>query len=128
MYYSRFHQAFTRSSSELYSEIDKWAGNFVITFRSSEAISEHRLEIRKFKLCIYQETSKMSEKKTDDELLNWMDFFRNYLDVGESTVVYKTLKENKFRTQMQIALHFICIRVLNISFNVFVNNGRLSYI
>ena len=70
----------------------------------------------------------MSEKKTDDELLNWMDSFRNYLDVGESTVVYKTLKENKFRTQMQIALHFICIRVLNISFNVFVNNGRLSYI
>ena len=31
---------FTRSSSELYSEIDKWAGNFVITFRNSEAISD----------------------------------------------------------------------------------------
>ena len=52
---------FTRSSSELYSEIDKWAGNFVITFRNSEAISELRFEIRKFKLRVYQETSKMSE-------------------------------------------------------------------
>ena len=55
---------FTRSSSELYSEIDKWAGNFVITFRNSEAISELRFEIRKFKLRVYEETSKMSEKKT----------------------------------------------------------------
>ena len=36
---------FTRSSSELYSEIDKWAGNFVITFRNSEAISELRFEM-----------------------------------------------------------------------------------
>ena len=62
---------FTRSSSELYSEIDKWAGNFVISFRSSEAISELRFEIRKFKLRVYQETSKMSEKKPDDELLNY---------------------------------------------------------
>ena len=86
---------FTRLSSELYSEIDKWAGNFVITFRSSEAISELRFEIRKFKLRVYQETSKMSAKKPDDELLNWMDSFRNHLDVGESTVIY-TLKENKF--------------------------------
>ena len=66
---------FARSSSDLYSEIDKWAGNFVITFRSSEAISELRFEIRKFKLRVYQETSKMSEKKPDEELLNWMDFF-----------------------------------------------------
>ena len=77
---------FTRSSSELYSEIDKWVGNFVITFRNSEAISELRFEIRKFKLHVYQETSKMSEKKTDDELLKWIDYFRNHLDVGESTV------------------------------------------
>ena len=44
---------FTRSSSELYSEIDKWAGNFVITFRNSEAIFELRFEIRKFKLRVY---------------------------------------------------------------------------
>ena len=66
---------FTRSSSELYSEIDKWAGNFLITFRSSEAISELRFEIRKFKLRV---SSKMSEKKPDDELLNWMDSFRNH--------------------------------------------------
>ena len=51
---------------------------------------------------VYQETSKMSEKKPDDELLNWMDFFRNHLDVGESTVIYKTLKENNFGTRMQI--------------------------
>ena len=65
---------FTRLSSELYSEIDKWAGNFAIAFRSSEAISELRFEIRKFKLRVYQETSKMSEKKPDDELLNWMVF------------------------------------------------------
>ena len=91
---------FTRLSSELYSEIDKWAGNFVITFRSSEAISELRFEIRKFKLRVYQETSKMSAKKPDDELLNWMDSFRNHLDVGESTVIYKTLKENKFGMRM----------------------------
>ena len=26
---------------------------------------------------VYQETSKMSEKKPDDEFLNWMDSFRN---------------------------------------------------
>ena len=45
---------FTRSSSKLYSETDKWAGNFVITFRSSEAISELRFEIWKFKLRAYQ--------------------------------------------------------------------------
>ena len=44
---------FTRSISELYSEIDKWAGNFVTTFRNSEAISELRFEIRKFKLRVY---------------------------------------------------------------------------
>ena len=53
---------------------------------------------------VYQETSKMSEKKPDDELLNWMDFFRNHLDVGESTVIYKTLKENNFGTRMQTKL------------------------
>ena len=47
---------------EQYSEIDKWAGNFVITFRSSEAISELRFEIRKFKLRVYQETSDVREK------------------------------------------------------------------
>ena len=46
----------------------------------------------------------MSEKKPDDELINWMDSFRNHLDVGESTVIYKTLKENKFGTRMQIKL------------------------
>ena len=46
----------------------------------------------------------MSEKKPDDELLNWMDSFRNHVDVGESTVIYKTLKENKFGTRMQIKL------------------------
>ena len=45
----------------------------------------------------------MSEKKPD-ELLNWMDSFRNNLDVGESTVIYKTLKENKFSTRIQIKL------------------------
>ena len=45
----------------------------------------------------------MSQKKPD-ELLNWMDSFRNNLDVGESTVIYKTLKENKFSTRIQIKL------------------------
>ena len=61
----------------------------------------------------------MSEKKPDDELLNWMDSFRNHLDVGESTVIYKTLTENIFRTRMQIKCNAICIRVLNLfSFNV----------
>ena len=85
-------------------EIDKCAGNFVVTFQSSEAISELRFEIRKFKLRVYQETSKMSEKKPDDKLLNWMDFFRNHLDVGESPVIYKTLEQNKFGTRMQIKL------------------------
>ena len=61
----------------------------------------------------------MSEKKPDDELLNWMDSFRNHLDVGESNVIYKTLTENIFRTRMQIKCSAICIRVLNLfSFNV----------
>ena len=61
----------------------------------------------------------MSEKKPDDKLLNWMDSFRNHLDVGESTVIYKTLTENIFRMQMQIKCNAICIRVLNLfSFNV----------
>jgi hypothetical protein len=47
----------------------------------------------------------MSEKKTaSDELLKWMDSFRAQLDVGESTMIYKTLKDNKFKTRMQLKL------------------------
>jgi hypothetical protein len=39
---------FSRSSSELYLEMDKLAGKLLITFRNSESISELRFEIRKF--------------------------------------------------------------------------------
>jgi hypothetical protein len=47
----------------------------------------------------------MYEKKTaSDELLKWMDSFRAQLDVGESTMIHKTLKDNKFKTRMQLKL------------------------
>ena len=54
---------FTRSSSEPYSEIDKWAGNFVITFRSSEAISELRFEISEIQIaCLPRNIKDVGEK------------------------------------------------------------------
>ena len=80
---------FTRSSSELYSEIDKWAGNFVITFRNSEAISELRLKFENSNCVFTKKHQRCRRKKPDDELLKWMDYFRNHLDVGESTVITK---------------------------------------
>ena len=48
----------------------------------------------------------MSDKKTapDDELSQWVDCFRAQLDVEESTTIYNTLKENKFKTRMQLKL------------------------
>jgi len=47
----------------------------------------------------------MSEKESiSDELLQWVESFRAQLDVGECTTIYKTLKQNKFKTRMQIKL------------------------
>ena len=48
-------------------------------------------------------------------LSQWMDCFGAQLDVEDSTVTYKTLKENKFKTRMQ--LEFITGSELEILFN-----------
>ena len=49
----------------------------------------------------------MSEKEStcvNDELLQWLESFRAQLDVGECATIYKTLKQNRFKTRMQIKL------------------------
>ena len=59
-FYSRFQQTLHARVPNHIPKLTSRRGNFVITFRSSEAISELRFQIRKFKLRVYQETSKMS--------------------------------------------------------------------
>ena len=99
---------FTHSNSELYLEIDKWVGKLVITSQSLEAISEFQIEIRKFILrASPAKLANMSEKEStcvNDELLQWLESFRAQLDVGECATIYKTLKQNRFKTRMQIKL------------------------
>ena len=88
---------------ELRNYISKFGSNFRTSIWNSE------IQIA----CLPRNIKDVGEK-TWRRITKLDGFFSKLLDVGESTVTYKTLKENKFRTRMQIALHFICIRVLNI--------------
>ena len=95
-------------SGEFRNYISKFGSNFRTLIWNSE------IQIA----CLPRKIKDVGEKP-DDELLNWMDSFWNQLDVGESTVIYKTLKGNKFRTRMQMKCNFICIRVFTIVSIVF---------
>ena len=46
----------------------------------------------------------MAKSKKRDELNEFLDTFRQKLDVNEAATIYNVLKENKFNSRMQIKL------------------------
>ena len=58
--------------------------------------------------------NKWKNKKTNDELNEFLDALRQKLDVNEATAIYNVLKENKFNSRMQIKL--ITQRELDVMF------------
>ena len=100
-------QTLTVGFSKLFTlEFRTIFGNWQVGGEIANYVSKFRINFRTSiwnSFRVYQ--ANMSEKKTaSDELLKWMDSFRAQLDVGESTMIYKTLKDNKFKTRMQLKL------------------------
>ncbi len=46
----------------------------------------------------------MAKSKTPDELNEFLDTFRQKLDINEATTIFNVLKKNKFNSRMQIKL------------------------
>ena len=70
---------------------------------SSKRISELGFEIRKFILPVLANMSEIFLTASNDKLSQWMDCFRAQQDVEDSTVIYKTLKENKFQRECNLS-------------------------